>query len=248
MKFLRSLILLGLWGSFVILITPWGCGGGSTSSSTADVSESDAQDAASASANVALELFEQGAADLSLPPAVTDAGLNAWSLTPEPEPAITATATTSCSEGTLPTLTNPTIRTISGSTFDADGTGSCSLAIASSDNLIEAVAECDLFSSSETTGVFTIDGDIGASVSFAETGSSQYTIATEVSSNDLQFYFHDSSNATRVCDVVLNLMDVGVVTVEESSVTYTRNMSGCISFCDEAYSVSGSTSGTLQTE
>ena len=111
-------------------------------------------------------------------------------------------------------------------------------------------AVCDLFypGAGSFTQDLTIDGTVGASASISEVSDSVFQIYTEISSQSLQFYFKDSSNNTKICDVVLNLADLATITVSSDSATYSRSVSGCAEICSQAFSVSGSESGTLTTQ
>ncbi|MBI2336145.1 MAG: hypothetical protein HYU97_05230 [Deltaproteobacteria bacterium] len=226
-----------------------GCGGGGGDSSVNDYepTDTDVANTSTTSSNVALQLFSVGNSSLSLPLG----NVSFDQVEPPFESAITSTPTSSCSEASLPSVTGTSFNgQLYGSTFNGDGSGVCTLKVDMTSNIMAATAACDLFypGAGSFTQDMTIDGTVGASASISEVSDSVFQIYTEISSQGLQFYFKDSSDATKICDVVLNLADLATITISEGSATYSRSVSGCAEICNQAFSMSGSESGTLTTQ
>ena len=136
--------------------------------------------------------------------------------------AITVTSTSSCSEGDVPNPSDNS-ETVLGSDVFSGGTGSCAVSWDDGTTSFDILADCDSLSD----GTDTLDGKLG----FAVTVSGN-DFSLDVGSQDLTFTY-----ASGVCSLVANIsIDVTVNSNGSGSV----GASGCLSLCEEAFSVSGS--------
>lgn len=234
-------------GVVLLVIGGISCGGGGSDDggggSGGSVTDAQAQEAATALATttmVALSAASGGGANANAAPA-----FNAMMKANQ----ISVTETSSCP---APTLQNPSVDTfvqstaIFGTDISADGSGTFQLYLyvpAENQMIIEAVfRELNLGSSYNNTS---LDGTLQQIVEVTE-AANVTSGSSEVLSNEFLIGLIENG-ATKVCAVdSIDLLQEFMITVSDTSASYTSDLSGCMTVCGSSFTVSGGESGSVQ--
>lgn len=236
-----SVLGIFLWSfSFVGVMS---CGSGGDSSSSVGTSD----DAKSATSGV-LNIFDIMSNDH--PPASESANPSQQNLNTRLSSvsslsdSLTATSTSSCSEGSTTAVWGSAVDlVVTGASIVSGGSGTVHFQADGISTSFEALMTFDSFNAGDNTLNMTFDGMIGSTVTTTSAGS-QVTITGTLTSNDFIIGFIQNGS-TKICDVVVNILDTAIITDHGTSVTFTESTSGCVSVCNFAFTIGGGRSGTL---